>query len=157
MKILIGLAVLSFVMCQTDHLLLLLKAMHASHSYQALPPEEKVIAAELLAAAEVDQITHYVDQLGFVKLLQFLDHVNKINATEAHLLERYLEQELNQEIRPQTTLRKIETMEKRDLQTVLKTLQANPAYQNLTQSDKDLMEELVTTAERGRLTPVVLK
>lgn len=75
MRILIGLTVLTFVMCQADHLLLLLKAMHASQSYHALPAEEKVIAAELLAAAEVDQVTHYVDQIGFTRLLVFIDRM----------------------------------------------------------------------------------
>ena len=56
-----------------DHLLSVLDAMHKSHVYNSLPSSEKVLLVELLAAAEVDQITHFIDRVGFSRIAMFLD------------------------------------------------------------------------------------
>ncbi|KAK3101379.1 hypothetical protein FSP39_003111 [Pinctada imbricata] len=73
-----------------DHLLQVLQAMHKSNSFHHLPPSERILLVELLAAAEVDQVTHYIDRVGFARILTFIDHVTKIDSHEAHLLEEYL-------------------------------------------------------------------
>jgi len=56
-----------------DHLLTVLLAMHNSDTFRHLPASEKTILTELLAAAEVDQIHHYINILGFDRVLTFLD------------------------------------------------------------------------------------
>jgi hypothetical protein len=56
-----------------DHLLIVLQNMHQSHVYHQLPTNGKIFLVELLAAAEVDAVTHYIDSVGFDKFLVFLD------------------------------------------------------------------------------------
>lgn len=56
-----------------DHLLLLLQAIHKSHAFNKLPSSEKVLLVELISAAEVDQITHLIDNIGFARIAAFLD------------------------------------------------------------------------------------
>ena len=81
MLLLLGVAVLSIEPASTttthkppeDHLLLLLQAMHKSHAFNKLPSSEKVLLVELISAAEVDQITHLIDNIGFARIATFLD------------------------------------------------------------------------------------
>ena len=56
-----------------DHLLIVLTNMHHSHTYSHLGTNEKIMLVELLAAAEVDAVTHYIDTVGFSKFLLLID------------------------------------------------------------------------------------
>lgn len=56
-----------------DHLLIVLKAMHQSDTFHQLPTQDKIFLVELLAAAEVDAVTHFIDTVGFNRFLVFLD------------------------------------------------------------------------------------
>ncbi|XP_062591152.1 uncharacterized protein LOC134252678 [Saccostrea cucullata] len=136
-----------------DHLLIVLQNMHQSNTYHQLTTQQKIFLVELLAAAEVDAVTHYIDTVGFDKFLLFLDVVTKINATEAHLLEHYMVQELNQE-NPDGTGQGV-VGRKRDLAKFLATVQQNPAVQSLPPSDQALLDELLRAAETHTLTPVI--
>lgn len=86
MKMLLLLGVVAAVSCQhlhtqpPDHLLTVLQAIHNSHSFHTLPTAEKIILVELIAAAEVDQVTHYIDKVGMARILTFLDRM-LLNAT----------------------------------------------------------------------------
>ncbi|OWF50705.1 uncharacterized protein LOC110450103 [Mizuhopecten yessoensis] len=135
---------------QDDHLLVVLQAMHHSNTFRQLPTMEKVILVEMLAAAESDQITHYVDTIGFDRVLLFLDHVNRYNQTEAHLLEKYLIQELAEE---ETT--PSATTFRRSLQSVIHTITSNDAFQHLSDTDQTLMLDLAEAAEHGNATALV--
>ena len=56
-----------------DHLLTVLTNMHHSHTFSHLGTNEKIMLVELLAAAEVDAVTHYIDTVGFSKFLLLID------------------------------------------------------------------------------------
>lgn len=56
-----------------DHLLSVLTNMHHSHTFNHLGTNEKIMLVELLAAAEVDAVTHYIDTVGFSKFLLLID------------------------------------------------------------------------------------
>lgn len=81
MLLLLGVVVLSIEPASTtttrkpheDHLLLVLQAMHKSHAFNKLPSSEQVLLVELISAAEVDQITHLIDNIGFARIATFLD------------------------------------------------------------------------------------
>ncbi|KAJ8298743.1 hypothetical protein KUTeg_022834 [Tegillarca granosa] len=67
MRLLLVCSIFTLGLCHTaapDHLLQRLEAIHKSHVYTHLHSQEKVIIVELIAAAEVDQITHYIDSIG---------------------------------------------------------------------------------------------
>ncbi|XP_048731257.2 uncharacterized protein LOC125648315 [Ostrea edulis] len=136
-----------------DHLLIVLKAMHQSDTFHQLPTQDKIFLVELLAAAEVDAVTHFIDTVGFNRFLVFLDAVTKLNATEAHLLEHYIIQELNQET-PDGSGSSV-VGRKRDLASILAMVQNNPAAQSLPADDKALLEELIRATESHTLTPVI--
>ena len=59
-----------------DHLLSVLTNMHHSHTFSHLGTNEKIMLVELLAAAEVDAVTHYIDTVGFSKFLLLIDGEN---------------------------------------------------------------------------------
>lgn len=56
-----------------DHLLIVLQGMHHSDTFHQLPTNYKLMLVELLAAAEVDAVTHYIDTVGFDKFLLLVD------------------------------------------------------------------------------------
>lgn len=56
-----------------DHLLIVLQGMHHSDTFHQLPTTHKLMLVELLAAAEVDAVTHYIDTVGFDKFLLLVD------------------------------------------------------------------------------------
>ncbi|XP_069133301.1 uncharacterized protein [Argopecten irradians] len=130
-----------------DHLLDLLMAIHSSSTFPRLPESEKIIAIELIAAAESDSVTHYVDRIGFDRLLEFLDHINVINQPEAHLLEKYLIQELGQE--------EVSTVGRRSLQDVLSAITNDAAFKTLSDDDQAMVLNLAKAAENSTLTVYV--
>ncbi|XP_061181506.1 uncharacterized protein LOC133190052 [Saccostrea echinata] len=136
-----------------DHLLSVLQGMHHSHTFRQLSTHDKILLVELLAAAEVDAVTHYIDTIGFDKFLVFLDVVTKINATEAHMLEHYMIQELNQENQGGSGQNVIGR--KRDLVAFLARIHKFPAVQSLSASDQALLDELLRASETHTLTPVI--
>ncbi|KAK3102194.1 hypothetical protein FSP39_009520 [Pinctada imbricata] len=136
-----------------DHLLQVLEAMHKLNSFHQLPPSERVVLVELIAAAEADQITHYIDRIGFTRILIFIDHVTKIDSHEAHRLEEYLWKELDQE-RP-SPVGPLVIGKKRDVQSILNIAQNMMSYTNLTSEERQLIQEIIQGAENGALTPVV--
>ena len=56
-----------------DHLLSVLTNLHHSHTFSHLGTQQKIMLVELLAAAEVDAVTHYIDTVGFSKFLLLID------------------------------------------------------------------------------------
>ncbi|XP_071122944.1 uncharacterized protein [Mytilus edulis] len=142
----------------TDHLLKILEAMHKSHIYNALPSSERVLLVELLAAAEVDQVTHLIDRVGFARIAQFLDHVTKIDQGEAKLLEHYLIQELNQE-----TVIAVHhsddsvVIKLRDLQTQVNNLMHTHLYTTMNQQDKQLIVDLFVASQHHNVTEFIHK
>ncbi|XP_063398913.1 uncharacterized protein LOC134683532 [Mytilus trossulus] len=150
------------VSVSTDHLLNILDAMHKSHTYNALPSSERVLLVELLAAAEVDQITHLIDRVGFARIAQFLDHVTKIDQREAKLLEHYLIQELNQEtvIAVNSTVHHSDdsvVIKLRDLQTQVNNLMQTHLYTTMNQQDKQLIVDLFVAAQHHNVTEFIHK
>ncbi|XP_033752709.1 uncharacterized protein LOC117336324 [Pecten maximus] len=135
---------------QGDHLLVVLQAAHSSKTFNQLPAREQIFLVELIAAAETDTVTHYVDRVGFDRLLQFLDHVNQINQVEAHQLEKYLIQELGME---ETTT--VPGLGRRSLQDVLSTITNNAAFKALSTDDQNVMLDLAKAAESGTATQYV--
>ncbi|XP_060072854.1 uncharacterized protein LOC132552678 [Ylistrum balloti] len=132
-----------------EQFLLELQVVHSSHTFHHLPATEQLILVELVAAAKTNTVTHYVDRVGFDRILQFLDHVNQINQHEAHRLEKYLIQEFGEEeTSTAATVR-------RDLQSVLATMTSNDAFQHLSSSDQNLMLDLAKAAEHGNVTALI--
>ncbi|CAC5370468.1 unnamed protein product [Mytilus coruscus] len=145
------------VSVSTDHLLQILEAMHKSHSYHSLPSSERVLLVELLAAAEVDQITHLIDRVGFARIAQFLDHVTKIDQREANLLEHYLIQELNQETVAAVNHSHDSVIQARDLQTQINNLMQTHLYTSMNQQDKQLIVDLFVAAQHHNVTEFIHK
>lgn len=56
-----------------DNLLTLLLSLHQTQSFQKMNSMEQNVAIELIAAAETNQVTHYVDAIGMERLLVFFD------------------------------------------------------------------------------------
>nr|XP_022303699.1 uncharacterized protein LOC111111173 [Crassostrea virginica] len=136
-----------------DHLLSVLTNMHHSHTFSHLGTNEKIMLVELLAAAEVDAVTHYIDTVGFSKFLLLIDAITKINATEAHLLEQYMIQELNQENPGGSGQSAVGR--RRSLTDILTKAHQNPVVQTLSAEDQALLDELLRAAESHTLTPVI--
>lgn len=162
MKLLLLLGFVAVVSCQhhtqsPDHLLSVLQAIHNSHSFHALPQSEKILLIELMAAAEVDQVTHYIDRVGMQRILDFLDHVNKISEREAHLLEQLLVKELYQETSVAPAVTQMTSMlgKRADLHNILHQLQSNAAFTQLSAEDQKLMTDLITAANSGNVTQLI--
>lgn len=136
-----------------DHLLIVLQGMHHSNTFHQLPTNYKLMLVELLAAAEVDAVTHYIDTVGFDKFLLLVDAITKINATEAHMFEHYMIQELNQESPDGSGQSAIGR--KRSLTDFLNKVHQNPSVQALSPDEQALLDELLRAAQSHTLTPII--
>ncbi|CAG2203995.1 unnamed protein product [Mytilus edulis] len=112
----------------TDHLLKILEAMHKSHIYNSLPSSERVLLVELLAAAEVDQVTHLIDR-----------ELNQETVTAVHHSDDSV------------------VIKLRDLQTQVNNLMQTHLYTTMNQQDKQLIVDLFVAAQHHNVTEFVHK
>ncbi|CAG2244679.1 unnamed protein product [Mytilus edulis] len=110
----------------TDHLLKILEAMHKSHIYNSLPSSERVLLVELLAAAEVDQVTHLIDR-----------ELNQETVTAVHHSDDSV------------------VIKLRDLQTQVNNLMHTHLYTTMNQQDKQLIVDLFVASQHHNVTEFI--
>ncbi|XP_052780486.1 uncharacterized protein LOC128217387 [Mya arenaria] len=146
MKVLFAAAVLVCVWFPASCTLLdILNTVHNSPSFQNLTGPEQLVLVEMVAETEAGEIHNYIKTVGFSTVLAI---IAKLPADEAHLLNQYLIEELNKEEHHAPVGR-------RDLAETLTAAKNDPAFQNLTAPQQQLILTTLTHAESMNLTKFV--
>ncbi|XP_067687609.1 uncharacterized protein [Haliotis asinina] len=96
MKIVCCLVVLGLAVVSAD-LLNILKAIHKSDAFQHMPHYEQLLLVELMAEAEMGQVTKYINTVGMERISKMVQHLPQ---HDADLFTKYLKDHMTAEAHP---------------------------------------------------------
>ncbi|XP_046342873.2 uncharacterized protein LOC124123731 isoform X1 [Haliotis rufescens] len=99
MKIACCLVVFGLAVVSAD-LLSLLKRVHNSNTFVHMPHYEQLLLVELMAEAEMGQLTQYIHTVGMSRISTMMQHIPQ---HEADLLTQYLKEHMTGEAHPGST------------------------------------------------------
>ncbi|OWF42485.1 hypothetical protein KP79_PYT11099 [Mizuhopecten yessoensis] len=156
------LVTLTFANPRSD-LLSTLNVLHDSATYQALPPELRLLTVELAATAKAGQLTSYIDKVGFYSVLNLIRH---LPVHDAHDLEDYLLKVITEEsiaaaqqaqlavsvTTTETLPASVRRSKRSKSNSYLHNLESTNAYQSLPQEYKGVLKSLLIAAHSNTLT-----